>query len=478
VKLRFLGLAIGALLALPAAAQAETYTFGVDVDAAGPATLPENHQADTLFFNGPGQPNSHASPVDGEVTQVRIKGTIVPKANKFAQSFEPIFRLFHIQTLRPETDGSYTVTSSTQHLYFPVDVDPSTITTFAAESPQCVEAGDVVDFNNVGGWDGEAADPFGTTYKIFGSAPGQSTYWYERDNGTNIGSNWLPNRKVDNRNGVTDTRGPIVNTQILMQVTVATGYDAAVNCKGGRKGKEYRGLALSTPSPAPKIYDDGVARVRVSCPENTYVGCQGTVRLSSDGKEIGSGSVRLNRSESTNVKIQLNAEGASLVATRGALDATATADSTDGYGVALTTTGTVRLTSARPATGGYAGVQARAQKVVVRKGKAITLKATCPAGTVGECSGTVSAQSQKRIIVRPGEKRGELYKMATGTYSIPAGKTARFPITLTGSGLKVLKKKQTVVAIATILSKDGSGRTASERVKVTFEYSGAPSARR
>jgi hypothetical protein len=43
---------------------------------------------------------------------------------------------------------------------------------------------------------------------------------------------------------------------------------------------------------------------------------------------------------------------------------------------------------------------------------------------------------------------------------------------LTASGLKVLKKKKTVVAIATILSKDGSGRSASERVKVTFKYSG------
>jgi hypothetical protein len=98
--------------------------------------------------------------------------------------------------------------------------------------------------------------------------------------------------------------------------------------------------------------------------------------------------------------------------------------------------------------------------------------ATCPAGTVVACSGSVSAQSQKRIIVRPGEKRGLLYKMAAGSYSIPSGKTLRFPIKLTGSGLKVLKKKKTVIAIATIASKDGAGRTASERVKITFTYRG------
>jgi hypothetical protein len=465
-----------ALFALPvSAAQADVVTFGVDVDHVGPATLSENHQADTLFFNAPGQDNSFVSPVAGEVTQVRVKGTIVPKLNKFDQSFEDLYRLFHIQTLHPNGDGSYTVTSSTQHLYFPVNVDPNTITPFSAASPQCVEAGDVVDFNNVGGWGGDMADPAGTTYKIFGPSAGNKVYWYERNDGTNNGMTIVPNRRVDDANNNTDSsRGPIADEQLLMQVTVATGYDAAVNCTGGRRGLEYQGVALSTPSPAPKIYDDGVARVRVVCPEHTKDGCTGALRFEVDGKLIGSSDTfSLGVGQSTNVKVRLNPDGANLVATRGTVTALATAVTTDGFGVQQTTTGNVVLTSARPAVTGYAGVQAKPQTIVVTKKnlKKLTLKATCPAGTVTACTGTVSAQNQQRISLRRGQSRGLLYKMATGALTIPTGKTARFTIKLTASGLKVVKAKKKVLAIATIESRDGAGRTAAERVKVTFKYS-------
>jgi hypothetical protein len=163
-----------------------------------------------------------------------------------------------------------------------------------------------------------------------------------------------------------------------------------------------------------------------------------------------------------------------MVATRGTLNALATAVTSDGFGVSQTTTGSVTLTSARPAVSGYAGVQAGAQTVVVTKKnlKALTLKATCPAGTVGACTGTISAQNQQRIALGRGQKRGLLYKLATGKLAIATGKTARFPIKLSASGLKVLKAKKSVLAIATIESRDGAGHTAAERVKVTFKYSG------
>ena len=267
--------------------------------------------------------------------------------------------------------------------------------------------------------------------------------------------------------------GPIPNKQMLMQVTVATGYDAAVNCTGGRKGLEYQGVSLATPSPAPKIYDDGIARVRVACPEHTKDSCTGALRLEADGKMLGSSdqfSVLVG--QTTNVKLRLTTDGANMVATRGTVNALATAVTNDGFGVSQTTTGPVTLTSARPAVSGYAGVQAGPQTVVVTKKnlKTLSLKATCPAGTVGACSGTISAQNQQRIAL--GRGRGLLYKMATGKLAIPTGKTARFTIKLSASGLKVLKAKKKILTIATIESRDGAGHTAAERVKVTFKYSG------
>jgi hypothetical protein len=470
VKTRLLSLAVGAaLLALPASAQAEVYTFGPDIDSSGPATLSENHQADTLFFNQGVGGTGSGSPVAGEVTSVRIKGTIVPRTNKVESDLQ---RMFHIQVLHPNPDGQYTVETSTQDLFFPIGVSPNTISTYSADAAQCVGVGDYVDFNNVGGWDGDMADPNGTTYKIFGAAPpGGPVNWYERDNGTNIGTTWFPNRRVDNGTGTTYPGAPKADRQLLMQVTVATGYDARPPC--GRKGLEYKGITMSTPSPAPKVYDDGIARVRTLCPDNSYGGCNGTLRLEAEGQVLGQADVSLNTAETTNIQLKLTNEAANLLAMRGTLTATATGETHDGFGVALTTTAPVQLTAARPAPTGFAGTTARAQTVTVKKGsKALTIKGTCPAGTIGACTGTLSAVSQKRISISRADKRGKVWPMATGAHTIPAGQTARMPITLSKAGLKVLKAKKVVVAIATVTSVDGAGRSASKRVKLTFKYRG------
>ena len=46
-------------------------------------------------------------------------------------------------------------------------------------------------------------DPHGTTYKIFGDdSRATRSGWYERDTGTYIDANFLPNRRTDNGNNV------------------------------------------------------------------------------------------------------------------------------------------------------------------------------------------------------------------------------------------------------------------------------------
>ena len=90
------------------------------------------------------------------------------------------------------------------------------------------------------------------------------------------------------------------------------------------------------------------------------------------------------------------------------------------------------------------------------------MKATCPAGTTGLCTGTLAAESRKKI----GKKK---VKMATAKYSIAPGKTARFQLKLTSAGIKALKKTKKIDTTAVLRAKDGSGRVATTRVKLTFK---------
>ena len=192
----FVTLAVAALFAIPATAQADMVTFGSDLS--GTPSITDNHQADVLYFNSPGQTNTTASPVDGEVIAVRIKGTILPRDN--GEVTTDIDRLFHIQTLKQNGSDSYTVLTSSDNFYFPYNVDPDTVTTFRAASPQCVSAGDVVDFNDIGGWQGDPHSPKGTQYRIFQRTAGNNTSWYSKDQGTNNGTTFT-SRAADARPG-------------------------------------------------------------------------------------------------------------------------------------------------------------------------------------------------------------------------------------------------------------------------------------
>jgi hypothetical protein len=450
-------LAVAALLLIPTAAQADMVTFGSDLS--GTPTIEDNHQADVLYFNQPGQANSTVSPVDGEVVAVRIKGTIQPRRS--GAETKDIDRLFHLQTLRSNGNNNYTVLTASDNLYFPVGVDPNTVSTYRAVSPQCVHAGDIVNFNDIGGWQGNPADPDGTRYQIFKPSPGNNVLWFSKDAGTNIDQSFT-------------TEPPMRDQEIMMQVTVATGYDSATNCPGGKKGQEYAGVTVTTPNPAPRVYDNGIARARVLCPDNTYQGCTGAVRLTVDGADVGSASFKLRNSESTNVQVQLSNSGAALVNQKGSVDAIATATSKDGYGVEKTNTGMVTLKSARSPDGGsgFTGTAAKAQTVTWKKGAKPTVKLTCPMGTVGGCGGRVTIKSQKRLKLKASQKKGKVYTLGTAKYLLGPGKTQKVQFKIPGAALTALKKFKTIVGIATITSSDTAGHSTSKRVKITFKYKG------
>jgi hypothetical protein len=454
--------ALAALLLVPAAAQADQVTFGSDLT--GTPTVTENHQADSLFFNTSAA-NSHTAPVSGEILGIRVKGTAISQAGRSNNT------MWHSQVLQPNSNGTFTVSSSSQDFFFPLDVPASTVSTFVP-STQCVEAGQTIDFNDIGGWDGNPAQPTGTIYKIFQPKTGSQYNWFERDNGTHIGMSFLPGRRVyNNPDGSYKNEqyeGPRTNSELMMQVVVGSGWDASNLCPGGLKGWEYQGVEVKPLSG--KLYDDGVGHARLFCSSNTKSFCKGTVRLEVDGQVLGtSGEFTMKPNDTTNIDVPLTNDGARIVNTRGTVEATAIADTTDELGQHKTNTGTSTLISARPTPAGFAGLTVKPQSAGAKSGLA-QLKATCPRGTEGSCTGSVALVTQKRIFGRGfGGRRGSLPKVATGSFTIPAGGTARVPVRLSSKGKKLLTAAKTVVTIATVSSTDGAGRPVSKRVKVTLK---------
>jgi hypothetical protein len=459
--MRFLVLgAVSALLLVPAAASADQVTFGSSL-AGTPDVLHDNNLADTLFFNHSAK-NSHAAPASGEILAIRVKGKIVPRAPEVDKDRN----IWHSQVLRPNADGTYTVDSSSQRFDFPIGGSADDVTTFVP-STQCIKKGQYVDFNHIGGWNGDNRET-GTKYQIFKRDGDSQMYWYERDQGTNIGATFTPNRQYDTAGNQTFSNrfqpdAPL-QEELMMQVVVGTGFDSSNLCEGGLKGYEYSGVQVQKTTFT--VRDDGVAGARIGCTSGRGF-CEGTARLEVDGAELGRTDFKIDRNITTNLDIPLTGDGARIVNTRALVDANVTVDSHDDIGQQKTTTGVSTLKSARPTPGGFAGATVRAQSVSVKNG-VFSMQATCPLGTAGACTGTVAVSTQKRVPLRRGS-RGKVWKMGTANFTIAPGKTVRVPIKLTSSGKKVMKKVKKVVTIATVTTTEVGGQPVAKRSKLTLK---------
>ena len=462
---------MASLLAFPAAATADQVTFGSSL-AGRPDIEHNTNKADTLFFNVT-PANSLKSPVSGVILEVRVKGSMNPRPGGIDGDNK--WNVFHTQVIRDNANGTFTVDSSSQLLNFPVGGSPDEIHAFVP-STQCVKQGEYVAFNHFGGWNGDPAQT-GARYQIFKSAPSSQMYWYERDQGTNNGATFTPNRQQHTDGSLIASGDPAWNgfatgqprgEELMMQVVVGTGFDATSLCEGGLKGFEYQGVEVRPLET--KVYDDGVGRVRLFCSNNTHGACKGSVRLEVDGVALGqSGEFTINPTDTTNINVPLTNEGARIVNTRGKVTANVVAETGDDLGQRKTDTGTTTLVSARPTPGGFAGLTVKPQSAGAKKGVA-QLKATCPRGTEGSCTGTITLVTQKRVFGRGfGGRKGSVPKVASGTYTIEAGRTVRIPVKISSKGKKLLKTVKSVVTIATVQSTDGAGRPASKRVKVVLK---------
>lgn len=312
---------LAALCVAPAAAQADVSEFGSDLSS--PANISFNHGADTSYWNvGAGV---HTAAAEGQVTEVRLKGGVIPNPRLKGTEAEKIAQIIHFQVLRPRPDGDLKVVAlSTGHLSIPVTTDQQEVSTYKPVN-LCVKRGDIVAFNTIGAHeyrDQNAADgQQGARYQVFGRVPDATTRWYERDNGLNEGSTIDPSPFP-----------PMGGAELLMRTTLATGPDATDICPGGYIQHVFRGADINPPpkvSPIPVRTRDNVARIRMFCHFENYGGCVGTLRLKVGETELGSKRFDVPNGHTHMVEVPLSLATVQAIQVAGTSKVTAVAEATD-----------------------------------------------------------------------------------------------------------------------------------------------------
>ncbi len=291
--------ALAGLAAAPASGLAEQVTFGSDLSA--PANVVQARQADTAYWQTRfADGRNPASPGTGQITSFRLKGTSLSNPVPGVVGGET---MFHLQALKPQPDGTFLILRTSQALFVPPKgTDPQTITTYEPIN-FCIETGEVLVFNTVGGWDGivDQSGPYpgGTPLQIFSRIPNAVVSEFEGADLTNNGNLLKPS--------TAKTSG----LELLMQLTLSTGVDATPLCPGGLKGVPPPPPPPGPPPPPPPPPDPQKAtlpakqKVTVSKKGKLSVSvfclpgsarCVGTVRIRSKGatsKQIGSASFNI-----------------------------------------------------------------------------------------------------------------------------------------------------------------------------------------
>jgi hypothetical protein len=98
----------------------------------------------------------------------------------------------------------------------------------------------------------------------------------------------------------------------------------------------------------------------------------------------------------------------------------------------------------------FPGVTIGAGKVRASKTGAVKVKVTCPAGSVGSCSGTFSLAGAKVA------------------FSVLPGRSKSVTVKLSKARLKALRKKKHQKLTATATAHDANGTPKSSRAKITL----------
>ncbi len=315
-----------ALVALPAGARAAVMTFGSPL-----STVPTKDTAQSLNYPGKGIPYgstvihvahdgadtalwntalpggaSPTAPEGGQITSVRLEGCAEPAAGG-----PPPLTQIHFQALTPITGGGADIDVTSQPFTIPTcgvgGASPQTVTSYQPTN-FCVNRGDIVDFNDEGGFDPQFY-PSGVQYRVIGSVAGAMMSSFIDNNGTNNGMT-MASTSVGTTNGFAHNS----HEELMLQSTLATGVNATPLCPGGLYGEPGQPggkPALAFGQETAGVNHQGEVPIAVYC---DLVGrpCAGTISLVESGRTLGS--VALTAPTGTVTVVQVHV-GTALIAT-------------------------------------------------------------------------------------------------------------------------------------------------------------------
>src|SRR3984885_7801282 len=248
-----LGLVALLVLLVPTAASAKLMTFGSPLTA--PATLdtaydlnykgtdtdvppsPEapngvvhtyHFGADGVLWNLDEANGAPRAPATGQAVKVSLEGCAVPAADG-----TPPLTQIHFQDITLQPNGAAKINITSQPFDIPVcGVGGASGSTVSSYEPinLCVSAGDVIGFNEEGGFVGHSYQS-GVPYRVLGRVPGSSIVSFIRGGGTNNGTLISPS-DTSAMDGFAQSSG----RELMMRVTLGTGKDATHVCPGGKAG--------------------------------------------------------------------------------------------------------------------------------------------------------------------------------------------------------------------------------------------------
>jgi hypothetical protein len=246
-------LAAGAVIAFATAAapaaRADVSIFGSDLSA--PANQTEARQADTAYWQaGFAGGASPLAPTAGQIKSVRLKGTARSAPKPGVSGGET---MWHLQALHQQSDGTLKILRTSQAFSVPTTGDSQQISSYEPEN-FCVDKGDILAFNTVGGWDGvvDQSGPYprGTPLQLFSRVPGGSVSQFTGADKTNNGDVV----RADSARGA--------DQELLMQLTVGTAGDAVFHCTGGL----FNPYKVAPPGGTPVIKPKPKAPQKVTIP--------------------------------------------------------------------------------------------------------------------------------------------------------------------------------------------------------------------
>jgi hypothetical protein len=189
----------------------------------------------------------------------------------------PPLTQIHFQDITPQPNGGAEINITSQAFDIPVcgngGASGATVTSYEPIN-LCVSAGDVVGFNEEGGFVGHSYQS-GVPYRVLGRVVGSNAASFIRGGGTNNGTLISP-ADTSGMDGFAQNLGE----ELLMRVTLGTGGDATHICAGGTKGLPPALAPIRVSPQTDGVNHNRIVSVAMFC---RVTPCNGTATLSSSG---------------------------------------------------------------------------------------------------------------------------------------------------------------------------------------------------